>query len=331
MAKTLKTLIIVAGLISLVALTACTREITTVQEVDPGASNCFSCHSDQDTYLIEKQMEWSNSGHGIGNFVGYAGNRSGCADCHSGAGFEAMLAGEDETPYGTSIRCFSCHAPHSMGDFGLRVTEPQPLATGYTMDLGVSNICTSCHVGRRAAAVLVAPDSTGTSHITSTHWGAHHGPQGDLLMGQNGYEYEGVTYDREAPAQHISAGACYGCHGAETSSASLGGHSFVMVSGGNYNVDVCNTCHSGLEDFDVNGVQTTTEALLAELHDLLVPLGLIDADGHPVVSSGTPAQVGAAWNYIMVEEDRSLGVHNPDYIHDLLQASIDALTPAPVK
>ena len=59
MSKICKTLIMVAGLLSLAALGACTREITTVQMVDPGASNCFNCHSDQDTQLIDMQMEGS--------------------------------------------------------------------------------------------------------------------------------------------------------------------------------------------------------------------------------------------------------------------------------
>ncbi|HPF69844.1 MAG TPA: hypothetical protein PLQ13_04160 [Candidatus Krumholzibacteria bacterium] len=336
MSKTLQTLILVVALFGLMALTACTREITTVQQVDPGASNCFNCHTDDpatDQYgLVNKQMEWSYSGHGIGAYVGYAGGRNGCSGCHSGAGFVARLDGETAVPYATTIGCWNCHAPHSNGDFALRVTTAQPLASGQSMDMGISNICTACHVGRTDATVACAPDTNGVAHITSTHWGAHHGPQGDLFYGYNGYEYDGVTYNRAVPASHNTDEArCFGCHGAANATADLGGHSFVMVNGaGAHNVAACNNCHSGLTDFDVNGVQTETEELLAELHAILEPLGLLDSAGHPLVSSGTPDEVGAAWNYIMVEEDRSLGVHNPEYVHDLLQASIDALS-VPVK
>lgn len=333
MSKTLQTLILVAALVGLVALTACTREITTVQQVDPGASNCFNCHSDDpatDDYgLVHKVAEWENSGHGIGNYVAYAGGRSSCWGCHSGEGFVNRLTGAPETPYATTIGCWHCHAPHSTGDFALRVTEAQPLVSGQSMDLGASNVCTACHVGRTDAMVACAPDTNGVARITSTHWGAHHGPQGDLFYGYNGYEYEGVEYSRAVPTAHnTDAARCVGCHAAANSTPDLGGHSFAMTNAsGGYNVAGCNNCHTELADFNVGDVQTETEELLAELHALLEPLGLVDADGHPLVSTGTPAEVGAAWNYIMVEEDRSLGVHNPAYIHDLLQASIDALTP----
>ena len=334
MSKTLKTLLIVAGILGLVALTACTREITTVQQVDPGASNCFNCHTDDpatDQYgLTNRVAEWENSGHGIGNYVGYAGGRDGCSGCHSGNGFVARLQGDTTVPYASTIGCWNCHAPHSNGDFQLRVTDPQPLANGVTRDLGVSNICTACHVGRVTVEATVAADTAGVAHITSTHWGAHHGPQGDIMYGSNGYEMAGYTYRHEAPGQHYQAG-CFGCHGAKNATPDLGGHSFVMDNGTALNVIGCNNCHAELTDFDVNGVQTDTEELLAELHTILEGLGLLDANGGPVVSAGTPDQVGAAWNYLLVEEDRSLGVHNPHYVHDLLSASIDALGPIPVK
>ena len=48
MSKTLKTLMLVFGLLVLIGLGACSRDVTTV--LDPGASLCFNCHSDQDTY-----------------------------------------------------------------------------------------------------------------------------------------------------------------------------------------------------------------------------------------------------------------------------------------
>ncbi|MEJ2722717.1 MAG: hypothetical protein P8181_16505, partial [bacterium] len=35
---------------------------------------------------------------------------------------------------------------------------------------------------------------------------------------------------------------------------------------------------------------------------------------------------GAVWNYLIVHEDRSEGIHNPKYIKSLLQSSIDFMT-----
>jgi hypothetical protein len=334
MTATRNTLMILAALVLLLACAACTRDITTIEQVDSGPANCFSCHSDDDTDLTDKQYQWSFSSHGMGNYVGYAGGRSGCSGCHSGAGFEARLAGETEVPTGTPIRCFSCHAPHSNASFKLRVTDPQPLANGSTRDLGTSNICTACHVARRTVEETVVqdyPDSTGLDQvtITSSHWGGHHGPQGELFYGGNGYEFDGYTYHRDVPPAHMNAelGRCYGCHGNASPNADLGGHSFNQRNAaGGYNVAGCNNCHSGLKNFDFNGVQTETVEMLEVLHGLLEPLGLIDADGHPVEDGvGTADQVGAAWNFLTVEEDRSKGVHNPDYVHDLLQSSIEAL------
>ncbi len=334
MSKTLKSLMIVACLLGLVVLAACSRDITTVQQMDPGASQCFNCHTDNranDQYgLLDKEMEWSNSSHGIGNYVGYAGGREGCSGCHSGSGFQARLEGLTDVPYATTIGCWSCHAPHTNGTFALRVTTPQPLSNGHTMDLGRSNICTACHVGRTTvqSAVVDAPGDSAT--ITSTHWGAHHGPQGDIFEGQNGYEYAGKTYRRDVPPAHNDneKTRCFGCHGNANPAVDLGGHSFQQTNAADDdNVASCNRCHSNLTDFDYNDVQSDVEEQLATLEGLLQDLHFLDEDGGLIEDArGTKDEIGAAWNYILVEEDRSMGVHNPDYVRDLLQYSIDALS-----
>jgi hypothetical protein len=181
------------------------------------------------------------------------------------------------------------------------------------------------------------PDSLGLDQvkITSSHWGGHHGPQGEVFFGSNGYEYAGYTYRREVPPAHDVEGMtrCYGCHGYKNAVPTLGGHSFEQVDdAGAHNVASCNRCHDALTDFDYNGVQTETEEMLAELEVLLQGLNLLDAEGAPISGArGTQAQVGAAWNFLNVEEDRSLGVHNPNYTHDLLQSSLEALGGVPAK
>jgi hypothetical protein len=99
-------------------------------------------------------------------------------------------------------------------------------------------------------------------------------------------------------------------------------------------------CHG----FDINGLQTEVEALIEQLRDLLLAKGSLAAeteyeigdDGviieevvvgyHPVVGNYPAAEASALWNYILIEiEDGSLGVHNPRYTKDLLEASIAAL------
>ncbi|MHC4584638.1 MAG: hypothetical protein ACYS3N_08895, partial [Planctomycetota bacterium] len=93
-------------------------------------------------------------------------------------------------------------------------------------------------------------------------------------------------------------------------------HSFVANAG-------CAECHG--EDFDNDSKQAEVEALIVQLHDLLEAKGLYH-DGHPVVGIYPAAQAEALWNYIFIAiEDASLGVHNPSYTRDLLNASIAAL------
>ncbi|MCB1183523.1 hypothetical protein KDM41_08815 [bacterium] len=340
--------LIIMALVAVLALVGCTREITTVEQIDPGASNCFNCHTDDpetDQYgLTDKQLEWSFSNHGIGAYVGYAGGRNGCSGCHSGAGFVARLDGATDVPYATTIGCWACHAPHTTGDFALRINEPQPLSNGLMRDIGSSNICTACHVARTAVDVALAPEFPDSTvggvpldqvRITSSHWGGHHGPQGEMFYGNNGYHFDGYTYRTDVPPAHDVEGMtrCFGCHGNANPVVDLGGHSFQQRNtAGDMNVASCNRCHDALVDFDVNGVQTETAELLETLHGLLETLGLVDVDGHPISGArGTEVQVGAAWNFINVEEDRSMGVHNPNYIHDLLTSSIAALGGAPAK
>jgi hypothetical protein len=91
-------------------------------------------------------------------------------------------------------------------------------------------------------------------------------------------------------------------------------------------VSACQSCHSDAEDFDIEGVQTETKALIAELGELLEAKGLLDEEGEPVVGTYPAAQASALWNYIFIAiEDGSFGVHNPGYTKSLLEASIAAL------
>jgi len=76
---------------------------------------------------------------------------------------------------------------------------------------------------------------------------------------------------------------------------------------------------------NTEGYQSEIEGLLEELRALLVDQGVLNGTtGAP--NSGTIADVhlaGALYNYVTVEEDRSIGVHNFVYISSLLIASID--------
>ena len=94
-------------------------------------------------------------------------------------------------------------------------------------------------------------------------------------------------------------------------------------------VAVCQSCHSGAEDFDIGGVQTEVQAMLDELGAELVARGWLSensADGHPVVDFVPEAEAAGLWNWIYIaHEDGSLGVHNPTYTKALLEAGLEAV------
>ncbi|MDH3457108.1 MAG: hypothetical protein OER90_09725 [Gemmatimonadota bacterium] len=340
--------------VAVIAGTGCERTVT-VQETVTEPANCFDCHSDQSTFLVAAEKQWSNSWHASGRTL-HEKVRD-CKDCHTSEGFVARAAGSPlpssvtiENP--TVIHCFTCHAPHTNGDLRLRWTAPYTLEDGTSYNIGASNLCASCHHSRADVASRTAP-----TYGLYDRWGPHHGPQSDLLMGTNGYEYASYTYDdltfhRNTPLDDGSNDGCLKCHFKTELNAVVGGHSFNMeydLFGEEvFNFGGCDNgaCHDGaIEDlddgFNYQTVQDSVETMLVTLRGLLVAGGLLtDSTGLPVGTSSnrfytSADSAGAVWNFLIVEEDRSHGVHNSKYIIGLLDSAIKFMqgtlsSPAPV-
>jgi hypothetical protein len=286
------------------------------QTDDAGDLTCTVCHNDT-TLITGKETAWSTSGHGTGTAY-VRGTSASCAGCHSGGGFSAMVAAgltpdqvETGDPNPTRQDCRACHNIHTTytaDDWSLETTDPVNLYAfeGVTYDGGAGNLCANCHQPRRAFEAV-----DGMVNVDSTHWGPHHGPQSAMLLGVAG------AGDVEGSASIHSmavADTCVTCHLYDDY------HSFEP------NVAACQQCHSDAENFDIEGVQSQVEGLIAELKDALIAKGLLDEEGEPVVGEYPEAEAAALWNYIFIAiEDSSKGVHNPDYTIALLQASIDAL------
>ncbi|MFQ5511008.1 MAG: hypothetical protein ACE5EO_04100 [Candidatus Krumholzibacteriia bacterium] len=333
-------LVFFASLAVIVAIGACERQITRVEQVVT-AQNCFDCHSDNNTFLVSAEQQWLNSVHASGNNIDH--NDNGCQVCHTSEGFVASVTGGTVPPIvdnPTPIHCFTCHAPHTSGDFGLRVTTDAVLQNGVSFDLGAGNLCVSCHHSRQNVDTFVKT-ANDTVIFTSPYWGPHHSVQGDMLIGSNGYEYASFNYT-DTGHKLFTTDGCIDCHKDVTQNLVLGGHSFNMTfveaADTVMNTEACKSCHGTLPDFDRFGVQTSVEALLATLKAQLLAANLIDAQGHTVGSSTNPRVVassdsaGAVWNFLLVEEDRSRGVHNREYIEGLLNSSIlfmQGVLPAP--
>jgi len=297
-----------------------------------GNAVCLTCHNMATKNTIT--TEWEATLHATSDelypfgplIVEYAGGRNDCAKCHSHEGFiQTQFTGQDTTataiPLPQAIQCETCHDFHTSLDFtneynvALRTTDPVSLMTsGTEVDFGTGNtgnLCMNCHQSRTDPhddASSTAPTEVGE------HYGPHHGPQANFINGEGGYEF-GVVLS--TTGTHLTGSDCVSCH-MHDGGTSTGGHTWTV------GIEACTTCHTGATDFDINGKETAIEGLLADLKTALTSAGLLDGDGHAVEGTYESDKVGALWNYILLEEDASHGIHNPAYATALLNNSINA-------
>ena len=290
-----------------------------------GTASCVNCHSNEHREPI--YSSYLLSGHAEGGAVDYAGARADCAKCHSKEGYvdflEGIVATEDYVNP-TAIGCTTCHDTHSTFDFendghdyALRKFSPVTLLTdpNYTIDLGdTSNMCIDCHQPRRTPP---EDDGTGMFEITSSHWGPHHGPQTTLLEGIQGAALSGSTsYPGVGTAAHRTGSSCINCHMNENEFGTEGLHSWIAAT----DTNSCTSCHT-------NGVPSQVENFYSDMETLaalLENIGII-TDDHPVEGIYTITESEAAWNYLLLMEDSSNGIHNPNYAKALLRNSIESL------
>ncbi len=309
-----------------------------------GNAVCLECHT-MDVKDAVNDL-WAASLHGTSQELypfgpltkDYAGGRNDCAKCHSAEGFiETVWTGQDTTAMGiplpSGVRCKACHDFHSSLDFenepnsAVRQTMAVTLIAGgdvVEFDNAESNLCMACHQSREEAP----DDAVATAIVViEEHWGPHHGPQANLINGLVGYEYRGEVASVMGGGPHD----CISCHMSEVVGDTLGGHTWVA------DVEGCVACHTVVD------VHTELAALQTALFDA----GMVDASGHVIESheadpDATPpvteliisyeADVaGALWNYILLEEDASMGIHNSAYALDLIAESIKAIPAAPTR
>ncbi len=305
------------------------------------SKDCAFCHDDGHYHVFPEQ--WDASVHAALPNGGYAGGRSGCSECHSGSGFIAWADGSTEIPEVAPITCVTCHEPHSVDNVHqIRLLADVVLGNGEVVTGGGNGqLCMNCHKSRRDAE-----DYTSTVSYSS-HYGPHHGPQADMLLGTNV-----PSFGKNLPSSpHFQASedACVTCHmvegmtDAEGHPIPVGAHTFAMVSAtGEANVSSCEGCHGdigesfmekkfymdGMADHDGDGVE---EGLQEEVHGMLEELAMMlpPYDVAEVDISGTyeytVTEAKAAYNWFFVEEDRSGGIHNPAFAVSLLKVSMQAI------
>ena len=328
---------------------------------------CGDCHNSTNPKygVLSARMGYDKSGHkNIGN--SFYSNGAGCQRCHTNEGFvEYVNTGKVDPKtyiaFPSQPGCFTCHDPHRRGDMSLRTVKPVTLASGKVFDLGSGNLCANCHQahGKAAETVKAMP----AAKIPS-YWGAHHGPQTDMIIGTSGYEFPGKKYTNSGHATELTEG-CPQCHMTQPAgrfglSPELGGHSFNIQGEVHHLVKVniagCIGCHSKMKqvkgkplfsikaqaDFDLDGTIEPVQEEVLGLLDLFVnkegtgylqkldpPMYNQDGSWNWTKSQNqrTLNQVAALYNYKLVLEDRSKGVHNSAYTVQLLYDSIEVLDP----
>jgi hypothetical protein len=306
-----------------------------------GNQTCGVCHN-KGTVMFAKILQYETSKHFTGGDIeGDRGNP--CIACHTSEGFvsragtgldTATVKPTDPTP----INCRSCHNIHTnydSTDWSLRTTSPVAfmINKSITVDFGKGNLCANCHQPRLPSPMPNSAAGTDSIKITSNRWGIHHGPQSAVLAGKAAYQFASAAAYGSSSHRNAVDG-CVQCHMSTTLNLSAGGHTFragyLDASNTNIiNLTACLTCHNGtasgtskLTASKVTNDQTAIDNLVSTLQAKLTAANLLDAGGLPVPRKMTNDQAGALLNYQMVTEDKSHGVHNLNYVTDMLNASI---------
>jgi hypothetical protein len=300
-------------------------------------SLCYKCHHGQ----IE---EWEESGHA--NAAGgdidafnseYYTNSSSCQPCHTSEGFikaqDPRYATYEFGDDRSFIGCPTCHDPHQ-GEAGggnyaqLRTADAEDVQYTFPHDPGEAEVprmegygpaqtCVQCHHARRDT-----DDVNDQLQNGSSHFGPHHSAQMDTYIGAGSYEIAGYTYDGTHAHQGISI-ACVECHMVRDTllHGAVEPHAFHTWEP---TVNNCLPCHSGIPDFDVNGLQT---AIQTKMDSLAVLHGYLDFHDLETNWDSEDAAVQvwereALYAAFFIFDDGSLGVHNPDYANALLDNAI---------
>jgi len=297
--------------------------------------SCSECHDAAGT-VSAKHAAWELEKHGNGTAMAEEYSRNSCAFCHSGNAFSAAIAAgqnfsQVEVAPSEPARqdCRACHQIHetyTSADWALETTDPVTfVVSGETFDGGMGNLCVNCHQARRYLANFAAKDSAGAvipdTYQANVRFNTHLSDQGDIMLGVlDVNDVLGVT---GKPGAHYSMieNTCVGCHLGENNN-----HLFEAQAAN------CVACHADATSIDINGAVTAFEEKFQELHDKLIAKGILDENGAAITKNADdspvlydPQTAAAVFVYGALEEDASMGVHNPNYADALLDAALAAL------
>ncbi len=180
--------------------------------------------------------DWFVAGYEFEGSDAFYSNGQGCQICHTKEGFLKRINGDygtvdwtsgsafltaigaDTISNPTPLNCFTCHAPHTKQTFDLNVTPGTSVTTeaGTVYAKAKGSECASCHMarlsGNATANAYIAASTTIKSF--ASYWGAHHGPQTDMLGTNGGAEYTGLIYTNATIDNHSGRddANCVNCH-----------------------------------------------------------------------------------------------------------------------
>ena len=318
---------------------------------------CVQCH---DFLQQDQYAQWTRSAHadttlpqlfpqGIDNPL--------CAGCHTTRGFVNRTDGV-EAPLGEreQLSCQACHDPHAApgaNHYQVRVFGSARLPDGTNiLNAGSSALCIGCHnVGE-------TPEWVDQEHDPWIPPPQSSAPE--MLTGVAGYTF-GQNLDDSPHANLIWWGdSCVGCHMASSTDAGssdflsatmnepIGEHTFQVrhengtpddPSDDFENVAACESCHGAVPringpadaDYDgdgiAEGVQDEVQGLLDRLGERMIAAGLAWSDVAPYWGPAEGAELRAAvYNWSVVNNDGSRGIHNTARSVELLQLTYHELT-----
>jgi hypothetical protein len=282
----------------------------------------------QELDITALTTQWLESSHS--NVLLYPAGREGCVVCHDGGAFaeQIMNPEELERDFFVSIDCRACHTGR-----GVEVMDAGTVSipTQENVQAGTGALCLTCHNERRAPNIDDEERSA-----------PHYSSQAGVYTGTGGIRREGFNYGNSPHA--TIENSCVACHMTQAEEG-FSSHTF-----GVEDVEAaCARCHQNIntlnleakEDYDGDG---TTKGFMDETDGLLTMLaeqineslegGSFEGSGGKIVFSDADGEVTAvpnevymaAYNFILVTQDGSLGIHNPTYAIQLLQQSYRELT-----
>lgn len=293
----------------------------------PGRESCVECHTGKGFVQYVKGIK-TNDPYFDPNYTPIT-----CAACHDPHGhdnlhqlrkLETTLLAPNKTTIaisesnaGTGALCFNCHKSRTEANTAIAGAGTSAINARFgphhgpqgdiimsnnLLELGEVTLQKSNHLGATDKACVTCHMYSGNA-VTGTkvnRWGGHSFSMSVLELDSEG----NVIRDANGRPNHLEDNmeACSQCHG-NTFGASFEDVNFFLNNSKNSDYD---------GDGVMEGLQHEVEGMIERIIEKMPHKTDGSLDGPN--STWTKEQLSAYWNALTVEEDKSMGIHNPNYI-----------------